>query len=407
MVLASSSTRERRERDMLELKDVLGKYIDIDLKRIILSGARVKTGASKIQVRPILLRNNLMYQCTKTVGTKELHSNHEKDEINQMICDYMGEQFKQLQLQHRKADVSVLVSKKGKMTIKDKPLDGKIETPQDLNHNRQKKYILNPEQKVDFLVDLKVMTQEGKIVRSRYDKFRQINRFLEFIEDVLWRLPADREITIVDFGCGKSYLTFAMYHYLKEIKGLNIRIIGLDLKEDVIDNCNKLRTKYGYDKLDFVKGDIASYDKVSQVDMVVTLHACDTATDEALAKAVKWNAAVILTVPCCQHELNTQIENEMLAPILSYGIIKERMAALITDGLRAQMLNEVGYETQILEFVDMEHTPKNLLIRAIKTDKLADRGQELEKCMESLAVKPMLRVLLEQQEKTKDEEKLN
>ena len=395
------------ESKVVELKGLLENYINIDLQKIVISGAKEKSGPSKVRIRPILLRDKLVYQCTKTVGAKELHSNHEKDEVCQLIVECMDKQFKQLQLQHRQAMASVLVSKKGKMTIKNKATSGENKVAQSLTHNRQKQYILQSGQKVDFLIDLKVMTKEGEIVRARYDKFRQINRFLEFIEDVLWRLPADREITIVDFGCGKSYLTFAMYHYLKEIKGLNIRIIGLDLKDDVIDKCNKLRTKYGYEKLDFVKGDIASYDKVSQVDMVVTLHACDTATDAAIAKAVKWKAAVILSVPCCQHELNAQINNEMLAPVLSYGIIKERMAALITDGLRAQMLVEVGYETQILEFVDMEHTPKNLLIRAIKTDKVADKNKELEKCMEFLKVNPSLRTLLAQQEKAKNEEKFN
>lgn len=301
---------------------------------------------------------------------------------------------------------SALVSKKGKVTIRKREQSSDTFKQQDLSHNRQKKYILKPDKKVDFLVDLGVMSRDGTIVKAHYDKFRQINRFLEFIEDVLCYLPKDREITIIDFGCGKSYLTFAMYYYLKELKELDIRIIGLDLKEDVIDKCNKLSKKYGYEKLDFVKGDIASYSSVSQVDMVVTLHACDTATDLALAKAVKWQASIILSVPCCQHELNTQISNEILAPLLSYGIIKERMAALITDGLRAQMLEGAGYDTQILEFVDMEHTPKNLLIRAIKTNKIKDNTRRLTECMEFLAVKPMLKGLLTQQESI-DEEKLN
>ena len=224
-------------------------------------------------------------------------------------------------------------------------------------------------------MDLGVMTREGKIVNSRYDKFRQINRFLEFIEDILPRLAKDREITILDFGCGKSYLTFAMYYYLHELKQYDVNIIGLDLKEDVIATCSKLSKKYGYEKLHFYRGDIASYEGVQQVDMVVTLHACDTATDFALAKAVNWGASVILSVPCCQHELNGQISNEELSPVFSYGILKERMAALLTDGLRAQMLEYAGYDTQILEFIDMEHTPKNLLIR----QSIQERKKKMEK----------------------------
>lgn len=222
---------------------------------------------------------------------------------------------------------------------------------------------------VPFLVDLGVMNREGKIHNTSYDKFKQINRFLEFIEDILPALSREREITILDFGCGKSYLTFARYYYLKELKGYDVNIIGLDLKEDVIKKCNGLAGKYGYDKLHFLHGDIADYEGLQKVDMVVTLHACDKATDYALAKAVEWDAQVILSVPCCQHELNSQIHNELLEPVLKYGILKERISALLTDGIRAELLESQGYSTQILEFIDMEHTPKNLLIRAVKNEK--------------------------------------
>lgn len=245
----------------------------------------------------------------------------------------------------------------------------------------------------------KNMTKEGKIVRTRYDKFRQINRFLEFIEDILPQLPSDREITILDFGCGKSYLTFAMYYYFRELKKLDVNIIGLDLKEDVIAICNGLAEKYGYEKLHFYQGDIASYTGRDEVDMVVTLHACDTATDYALEKAVKWNAKVILSVPCCQHELNRQIANKELYPIMDYGILKERMAALLTDGIRAKLLENAGYETQILEFIDMEHTPKNLLIRAVKRQEGSKKlPEELKACMEAYHVKPTLADLLTEKE---------
>ena len=191
-------------------------------------------------------------------------------------------------------------------------------------------------------------------------------------EDVIPYLSKDREQTIIDFGCGKSYLTFAMYYYLKELKGLDIRIIGLDLKKDVIMHCNLLARKYGYKKLNFYVGDIADYKDVSSVDMVVTLHACDTATDYALAKAVKWGAKVILSVPCCQHEANGQIQSDELMPVLKYGILKERMSSILTDAIRANRLEIAGYQTQILEFIDMEHTPKNLLIRGVYTGKKAD-----------------------------------
>ena len=206
---------------------------------------------------------------------------------------------------------------------------------------------------VPFLQDLGVMTQEGKVVHSRFDKFRQINRFLEFIEDILPELDKGRELTILDFGCGKSYLTFAMYYYLHELKHYDIRIIGLDLKKDVIRHCNELSQKYGYEKLVFLEGNIADYTGVDKVDMVVTLHACDTATDFALAKAIGWDAKVILSVPCCQHELNRQIKNEVLEPVFKYGLIKERMAALVTDALRAEYLEREGYDAHKADLISL------------------------------------------------------
>jgi SAM-dependent methyltransferase len=288
--------------------------------------------------------------------------------------------------------IHAMISKKGKVTMKVKNIGGKQKM---LSHNRKKRYILEEGMKVDFLIDLGVMTKEGKIVRTKYDKFRQINRFLEFVEDILPNLPKDREVTIIDFGCGKSYLTFAMYYYLKELKGYDIRIIGLDLKEEVINHCNELRTRYGFEKLDFYVGNIENFEGVDAVDMVVTLHACDTATDFALEKAVKWNASVILSVPCCQHELNWQIHNENLGPILNYGILKERMAALATDGLRGKLLEMEGYKTQILEFIDMEHTPKNILIRAVKSGEKAKKQPEsYQACVKMLGVEPTLEKLL-------------
>jgi SAM-dependent methyltransferase len=200
---------------------------------------------------------------------------------------------------------------------------------------------------------------------------------------------------MIDFGCGKSYLTFAIYYYLHEIRGYDLRIIGLDLKEDVIEHCNLLAQHFGYDKLQFLTGDIADYEGVDQVDLVVTLHACDTATDYALAKAVSWNAKAILSVPCCQHELNRQMHSEILQPVLKYGLIKERMAALITDGLRASLLEEAGYKVQVLEFIDMEHTPKNILLRAVRESEAKTvRGKSLQECMEFLSVHPTLSRLL-------------
>ena len=246
-------------------------------------------------------------------------------------------------------------------------------------------------------MDLGVMTGEGKVVRSKYDKFRQINRFLEFIDDVIPYLPQDREITILDFGCGKSYLTFAVYHYLHELLSMPVHIIGLDLKKDVIRHCGKLAKSYGYEDLEFLEGSIEEFEGREQVDMVITLHACDTATDYALYKAVKWGARVILSVPCCQHELNRQIKAEGFGVITDYGILRERYCALATDGIRASLLQAMGYHTQILEFIDMEHTPKNLLIRAVKGKKPSDRKwMETKAFCEQFHFEPaLLRLLAE------------
>lgn len=387
---------------MTDIKEFLDKYTDRDLKRILISNPRESGGTLKMQVRPVQVKDKILFQMTRTIGTQEFHENLEKDVLVSKLQEEMEKNFKQLQLESRRAQGTVLVSKKGKITIKVKEVRGKEkeEFPRMLSHNRTKNYVLKEGIPVPWLIDLGVMSRDGKIRNARYDKFKQLNRFLEFIEDVLPRLPKDREVQIIDFGCRKSYLTFAMYYYLKELKGYDICVTGLDLKTDVIKNCNALAEKYGYDKLRFLQGDIASYEGTDQVDMVVTLHACDTATDYALAKAVKWGASVILSVPCCQHELNGQVKNEVLAPVLKYGILKERFSAILTDGLRAQMLESAGYDTQILEFIDMEHTPKNLLIRAVKNPKKKENRRQQkawEDCAEAMSVSPSLQRLLFQE----------
>lgn len=340
------------------------QIINEELVLCIISNPRQKGGATKINVRPLSLRGETVYQFASYTAKQVAHENVGKEKAVERLGQEM-QQFKQLEALGSGFKTMILVSKKGRFTVKRKKTDGPIDKP-DLSHNRKKKYVLDPEVCVPFLQDLGVQTATGKIVHSHYDKFKQINRFLEFIEDIADQLPTDREAVIIDFGCGKSYLTFAMYYYLHELKGLNIKIIGLDLKQDVIEHCNGLRTSYGYDKLDFYVGDIADYKGVNQVDMVVTLHACDTATDYALDKAIRWHSKVILSVPCCQHELNHQIHSDELQPILKYGLLKERMSALITDGVRANILEEAGYDVQLLEFIDLEHTPKNILIRGVK-----------------------------------------
>lgn len=307
----------------MELRELLDKCINKNLIDLTISGQKIKNEdePARVKVPPVMIKDELKYQASEYVGKKVLHINYSEDGLKKRITEYMNS-FRQAQFTMVDASATVLSSKSGTLTCKYKKL-AQIKSQKELSHNRTKKYILREGEKVDFLVDLGVMTKEGIIVKSKYDKFRQINRFLEFIEDILPQLDKEKEQTIIDFGCGKSYLTFAMYYYLRIMKGYNIRIIGLDLKKDVISHCNELRTRYGYDKLDFYEGDIASYKGVDRVDM--------------------------------------------LSPIMDYGILKERFAAISTDAIRAKLLEAEGYQTQILEFIDMEHTPKNLLIRAVKT----------------------------------------
>lgn len=386
---------------MSDLQSLFTDCLNETLIRVILSNPSSKDGVIKICARPMLKNKSLLFQIEEYTKTQVFHKNLTAGDAGSYLTGKLFSDtssqtasFKNALVETQSFTANVLVSKKGTITIK-KKMNASAKQPKiSLSHNRKKKYILEEGIPVPFLIDLGVMTQNGSIVNAHYDKFRQINRFLEYIEDILPSLPTGRELRILDFGCGKSYLTFAIYYYLKVLKGYPVRITGLDLKEDVIRHCNELAVKYGYDKLEFLCGDIAYYDGCSQVDMVVTLHACDTATDYALAKAVGWGAKVILSVPCCQHELNKQMKNDLLSPVLHYGILKERMAALITDGLRAQILEANGYRTQILEFIDMAHTPKNLLIRAVYNGHCADNKAQIDELLAAFDVNPTLYRLL-------------
>ena len=386
---------------MSDLQSLFTDCLNETLIRVILSNPSSKDGVIKICARPMLKNKSLLFQIEEYTKTQVFHKNLTAGDASSYLTGKLSSDtssqtasFKNALVETKSFTANVLVSKKGTITIK-KKMNASAKQPKiSLSHNRKKKYILEEGIPVPFLIDLGVMTQNGSIVNAHYDKFRQINRFLEYIEDILPSLPTDRELRILDFGCGKSYLTFAIYYYLKVLKGYPVRITGLDLKEDVIRHCNELAVKYGYDKLEFLCGDIAYYDGCSQVDMVVTLHACDTATDYALAKAVGWGAKVILSVPCCQHELNEQMKNDLLSPVLHYGILKERMAALMTDGLRAQILEANGYRTQILEFIDMAHTPKNLLIRAVYNGHCADNKDQINELLAAFDVNPTLYRLL-------------
>ena len=380
--------------DMEQLLNLLRTTLNEEMLRMTVSGKRHGDLSDTVKIRPVKLKDQLYFQTSISDGKKEFHKNYRKEELLEQLDSWMRKDYKQLQMDTTGQSVQALVSKKGKATIKQKIAIQK-RSARLLEHNRKKRYLLEEGIPVPFLVDLGVMTPEGAVVRSRYDKFRQINRYLEFVEDILPELDKDRELTLIDFGCGKSYLTFALYYYLTVKKQYRIRMIGLDLKEDVMEHCQELADRYGYDRLTFLTGDIADYDGVDQVDMVVSLHACDTATDYALEKALQWKAKVIFAVPCCHHEVNRQIQSEEMQPILKYGLIQERMAALMTDAFRADVLELEGYQVQVLEFIDMEHTPKNILIRAVKqgkpcsSEKRTKLLESLQGCMDSWHVNPL------------------
>ncbi|RCW44309.1 class I SAM-dependent methyltransferase [Paenibacillus prosopidis] len=341
-----------------------------ELLQATLSQLRRKDGdaSPKTVIRPVQLKNGLHYQFEYHFANKVTHDNVASDLAADRFIELLQQNYRQALVKTPEADVQLLFNKKGKATLLAKPPTGGSRTA-GLQHNRQKQRVLEEGKAAPFLVELGIMTPEGLVHAKKQDKYRQINRFLEMVTDVLAYLPNDRELTIVDFGCGKSYLTFALYHLLAVEQQRAINIIGLDLKADVIAFCSQLADKLGYDRLRFLVGDIAEYEELQAADMVVTLHACDTATDAALAKAVNWGASVIMSVPCCQHELFRQISNDTLSPILSQGLLKERFAALATDAARGTLLEVLGYKVQMLEFVDPEHTPKNLLIRAVRSEK--------------------------------------
>ena len=387
---------------MNQIEELLKRVLTSLLVDMVISGARGGGDFIKIKVRPVMIRDSLYFQVSRYTDKQVFHENMTAEDALETLSGWILHDFRQAQIRMQDEMVTVLVSKKGKATVKSKKA-ACIET-QNLEHNRKKRYIIEEGTAVPFMIDLGVMTESGKIIRTRYDKYRQINRFLEFIEDILPELPTDRTVHIIDFGCGKSYLTFAMYYYLKVLKHYDIRITELDLKQKVIEDCQALADRYGYDGLQFLCGDIADYNGTDEVDMVVTLHACDTATDYALYKAVKWHASVILSVPCCQHELNRKMQCETLSGAFQYGLIKERTAALMTDAMRGQLLEMKGYKTQLLEFIDMEHTPKNILIRGVKSKGLlpkAARKQQMEnyqKCRDFFGAELTLEKLFKEME---------
>lgn len=386
----------------------MDKYIDEILAahpyRLVISKPASKSETYK-KIN-ILLKKGY-YQLEKYTQTQVFHENLSLDQAQTCITGYLNGAFLQMNAWTDTQEFSLLISKKGKASFKKKSLKAEAAKPkQQMEHNRKKHYILEEGTVIPPLVDMGVFTKEGKVVASMQDKFRQINRFVEIVDDVVQNQKLET-LNIVDFGCGKSYLTFILYYYFTEIRHMKVQMTGLDLKEKVIENCNAAAKRYGYNDLHFEMGDINGYKSEKPADMVVTLHACDTATDYALLHAIGWKAKMIFSVPCCQHELNGQMHSDELSLFERYGIIKERTAALMTDAIRANLLEYCGYKTQLLEFVDMDNTPKNLLIRAVKQEneilsrqelkKRENCLQEVKKIMEEFHVSPSLYRLLKEE----------
>lgn len=333
--------------------------------------------------------NKTLYYIEKFTKTQAFHEQKTEEELAEFIEKHAGKTFKNCIIRTESEEISYLGNKKGNVTklVKKTTSENSAGKKNILwkNCGKQKNYLIPEGNPVPFMVLLGLMTSDGKVISSKHDKFRQINRFLEFIDDILPEIQKqtkNRTIRIADFGCGKSYLTFAVHYFLTEIKHLEAELIGLDLKKDVIDYCNKIAAQLNLKGLKFDTGNIADYNYQNEPDIVITLHACDTATDFALNYAVKHGCKAILSVPCCQHELNSQLNKNSVPdefkPLLKYGIIKERFAALATDALRGTILESAGYSVQLLEFIDMEHTPKNILIRAVKKQKGGTNGNSPE-----------------------------
>lgn len=344
------------------MENIFKQIIAADPKKIIFSKPAAKDTEYK---KIVITRMKAGYQAEKFTQKQVFHDNITEERLMSYCLKTIGA-YKQCNAFASGEELMLMLSAKGKTTFKRKKTNVACAQAKE-EHNRKKRYIIDAASAAAPLVDMGIFTKEGKVVNSMYDKYRQINRFIEIIDDEASKIAQD-EINIIDFGCGKSYLTFVMYYYFTEILKKRVNITGLDLKEDVIKNCNAAAEKYGYANLKFEVGDINGYRTDKRIDMVISLHACDTATDYALYNAVKWGAKYIFSIPCCQHELNAQIKSDNFGILTRYGILKERFSALATDAIRANALEAAGYKTQILEFIDMEHTPKNLLIRAVKSN---------------------------------------
>ena len=387
--------RYMKNKDMT-VEEALRKIAKLSPVKIVLSNVADKEQRiQKVQIE----KKEKHFQIAEYSDKQVFHKTVDEEELIYFCIEELGVNFLQLNAWMLRGEASLKLTKKRKLLFDIKKADNSALADEVRDNNRKKNYILEEGRVIEPLIDMGIFTKEGKIVSSMYDKFKQINRFIEIIDDEL-KKKIITHLNIIDFGCGKSYLTFIVYYYLTEIKKIKVNMIGLDLKEDVIRKCNKAAKKYGYENLSFELGDINGYSAPFKVDMVITLHACDMATDFALYNAVNWGAGYIFSVPCCQHELNAQIKSEKFSLMTRYGIIKERFSALITDAIRGNLLEYMGYNVNLLEFVDLSHTPKNILIRAVKNPNKAENVKlramdEVKRMMEEFGLSQALYRMIE------------
>ena len=384
-----------KNKDMT-IEEAVKEMMELSPVKIIISNGVTKTqDIKKIQIE----KKEKFYQIAEFTDKQVFHKNVAEEEVEKFCITELNEKFLQLNAWGISSEIQIKLTKRRKIILGAKKADNKKMAEEVKANNRKKNYILEEGSVIEPLADMGIFTKEGKIVNSMYDKYKQINRFIEIIDDEL-KKKIITHLNIIDFGCGKSYLTFIVYYYLTEIKKINVNMIGLDLKEDVIKKCNKAAEKYGYENLSFELGDINGYLAPFKVDMVITLHACDMATDFALYNAINWGADYIFSVPCCQHELNYQMESEKFSLMTRYGIIKERFSALVTDAIRGNLLEYMGYNVNLLEFVDLSHTPKNILIRAVKNPNKAENVKlramdEVKRMMEEYGINQALYRMIE------------
>lgn len=383
---------------MEDFKKAIDEILNDEIIKLVVSN-KINKNTEYNKITFIFKENNnkKYYQIEKYTDKQVFHENVGVDDLGEKVLEYVSSNYKQISAWSNSTTFDLKISKKGKVLLSKKKSDNaKLANK---SHNKEKNYILKEGMIIEPLIDLGVFTKEGKVVNSKYDKYKQINRFVEIIDDEIKKNDF-KELTILDFGCGKSYLTFVLYYYFVEIKKINVKMIGLDLKADVIKKCNDIAKRYNYENLHFELGDINGFKYNNKVDMVITLHACDTATDFALYNAIKWNTKMIFSVPCCQHEFNAQMKTESLSILTKYGIVQERIAALMTDSVRANLLESIGYKTQLLEFIDIAHSPKNILIRASKSNISKDKREkalsEVKNLMDQFNLNPTLYNLLKE-----------